>query len=281
MRFAAAPGASHTPCWYRRAVKAEISLALTLALGAAACGKTEPQQGAPAPAPPTASAATKPPEPAKKAAPCDAYDLWFGDELQGDTPEARRAAFVKVLRPWTSECRLTGIKSVCERAGCDEVVSDPIIESAAADPERKQLWKYRLDRNTEAVKIGRAQLEAVKKIVAYANSIRSAPRTSKYVPPGSSLDKIADGIANGNPCLTRMRADFDRIKVAMAELDAAASKATAGLIGLHMALAAAQSCVDCTDDRTTCDAMAEPVKNATDLVADIEKLMASDRAAVR
>jgi hypothetical protein len=215
------------------------------------------------------------------AAECDADKAWFADFPEEGMPdgfvEAHPAAFTKLLAKWTPECRAKAMTTLCATHGCDDLPSTQLIDAAATPDEKRAARTTRLTGNVEAVKRGRIHLAATQRLVNYALSIRNVPRPSSR---GKSDEEMAEDLANGNPCLDRMRNDFARIDAANAAIGNDLSSLPFGLVGLRSELMLTKSCVDCSNDRSSCDELREPLKDATELLADYDKLIASDRAAL-
>ena len=192
--------------------------------------------------------------------PCDAHARWFDHHLQG-TPEENRRAFVAELRAWSAECRSKAMRSECATR-CDAFVSDMILEAAADSTERLELLRWRVDRNKESVALGKDFLGRVRKLHDYAQSIRSSPR----------------GLSPA--CMTRMRADFDRIEVMKRETDEKLPLLPIGFVGVRVALSYAKGCLDCSDsNRFQCDDMNEELRSLVENLTHLEGIVAADEKA--
>lgn len=206
---------------------------------------------------------------------CDAQALWFGSTLPVD---GRADAFINTLRGWTPECRRKAFEGMCS-SGCSEVVTDKVI-AASTSAERSDLLMIRMTRNRRAAAIGRDLYSKVNAIAKYAKSIRGTPRGSAYHKPNASDYEYAAELVDGNPCLDRMRKDFTRIKDLSNELKAQLSSAPSGTVALTSALSFIRGCVDCSDDRSSCDLATEPLENVKENLAEVDKLIAADQRAI-
>jgi hypothetical protein len=243
------------------------------------------QEAAPAnekPPGPVSTASAKAPataeaDSARDAGACDAEALWFGDSLPvGD----RARAFTNLITTWTPECRYRALEAMCSPGGCDEVVTDKVIGAASAN-EKASLRGIRVTHNRAAVTVGRDLYGKVATLAAYARSIRGAPRGSAYNKRNATAEEMAEELAEGNPCLERMSTDFARIDEVEADIDQRLPRAPAGTLALKTVLAYVRSCVDCSDDRSSCGEIAEPLGDVRELMQSYDKLIASDRTGAK
>lgn len=102
-------------------------------------------------------------------------------------------------------------------------------------------------------------------VTTYARSITASPRQSAYN-HATTVEGMAEEIARGNPCITRLQKDFRQIEVLRTEV--ATAKQSMPSWGyydiLDDALVDAKLCVDCSDNRKPCQSMITQLKSADD-----------------
>jgi hypothetical protein len=228
------------------------------------------------PAPPPVPAPELPPAPP----PCDVHALWFGEGNEASAPfEDRRRAAVAAMSAWTPACRWAAHTESCKQ-GCDELLSDMLIDAARDTDEKRRLLAWRRDRNTESVAAARRLERKLSAFVSYALRIIDSPRMDDYS-TGTSVEAVARDIVNGNPCLVRMRADFVKLNELNAEIDASLALLPSGSIGLKSLTFQARSCVDCSNDRSLCRDMKPEFETFRENIAEAEKLVTADAARLR
>lgn len=218
--------------------------------------KCEAKRKAAAPAPLNAAPAAVPAAavPASAAKACDADALWF-DGGAGDAN-----GFEAVLHTWSPECRQEALRTECAHS-CDEVISDRIIAASGTPEEKGEAFRARMELNIAALSNARDFLRRAREIQHYALSIRGTPR---------SIDPA---------CMSRMRDDFARIDVLVA--DAKTLPIPLGGMSISLFAGSAKTCVSCGDDLASeCNDMAEPLKDMSDNLADLDKLVAHDKKAI-
>jgi hypothetical protein len=172
--------------------------------------------------------------------------------------------------------------TLCEY-GCgsgEDGISDVLVNASPTPAERQAVLKYRLDRNTIRAKKWRDLYARTKAIVDHALAIQSSTRSSAYTPPNPTAEQLAEQLANGDPCMQRMKADDAKIDPVEAELEREETmtwlKALvfAPLRGL---LGQAHSCGDCSDDRSACKSLRSDLKDAEKDLVEFEKRVAVDK----
>lgn len=256
-------------------------------LGMAVCSKMSRSASTPATpvAAPQQTAASLPvAAPAPPVPDCDANVLWFGVDgnvAPRGTEEQETARFMAAARSWPATCRKEALTTVCSR-GCDDLLSSMLIDAAASPEERKEATQFRRDHNTVAVKNGRALYVKAKAIVEYAMSIRRSPRASAYQKPHQTLEDMSSDLANGNPCIDRLRRDFARIDAFASEVDTSITETARGSCEALKSLTGyAKGCVDCSDDRDDCESMKEDLKTVDENLREDELVLAKDNAFLR
>lgn len=217
--------------------------------GSATAGPSEKPPAATAAAPTTNAAAA-----------CDANARWFDDHLTGDAA-ARRTAFVTELKSWSAECRRDAFQSECAK-GCDDIISGMLLEAAGPD-EKRELLRWRLEKNKRSLASARALLAKVKQLRTYAQSLAGSPRD---VSP---------------ECISRMRADFARIDALDKEIMAALPSLPQGFVGIRGTLVYAKGCVNCDEgSRWQCAELGGNIKLVDEVLASQQALVSQDEKAV-
>lgn len=213
---------------------------------------------------------------------CDAHALWFDrhpSRAGNGEPEERRRRFVEIVSHWTEECRENSIGAECLYR-CDDFISGMVIEAAATDQERTRLIARRLKGNKESAALGATILVEFRQLAAYAQRIRSSPRSSYYWRSTATLEEQAEQIANGNACLDRYRRDNTKLHALNAKLDEQLQALPVGFTTLSTAVGYLRSCLDCGDSRELCDDVAEVLDGAQETLAELRELIAKDEAAL-
>jgi hypothetical protein len=265
-----------------------IPMIVAVTLVAQACHRTESTQPPPpvSSLPPASSPSVAAPSPSANGtgnlAACNAHDAWFGTDGVGQgegRPEQNQAALILKMKEWSPQCRAAALQSECEKR-CDDFISGLILKATSTPSEKRELLRVRYRRNTQSVDAAMALMGKVMAFASYARSIISSPRSGAYQNPGASLDEQAQEIAGGNPCLTRMRADFARIDSLDQEVEAQLSALPIGFVVIRSTLSYAKFCVNCGSDRSSCKDMSDSIKDANEVIAEWKKLVASDRKAL-
>lgn len=214
--------------------------------------------------------------------PCDANALWFDRMSHEGEPEDNLARFTAWFAKRDASCRRTAMEGECTN-GCGDLLSDRLIAAANDPGEAGALRRFRLDQNEPLLKTSRELDKLVRAITDRASRLRTQPRNMPKIDRGMSDDEIAEQISSldSHPCIVRMRRDMKDIDDLLAKLKGRAPEMPAGLfLNYSAALGDARACLDCSDNRATCDDIAESLRNADEIIADLEKLVAADRKAL-
>lgn len=213
---------------------------------------------------------------------CDAHSLWFDgpDQVPEGTPEERRTQAVAIISQWSEDCRRLAFEKECALR-CDDFISGMIIDSAQTNNERASLTTTRLERNRASVAKGTSILGELRGLAAYAKRIHNSPRSSHYRNPNAGVEELAAAIASGNPCLVRMKGDFERLATFARKAEEAAPLLPIGFLTLSTEVAYLRSCLDCGDDRALCDELPEALKTADENLDAARKLVAFDERALK
>jgi hypothetical protein len=257
-----------------------------------ACGKSQAgTDTAPTTTPSETSAAAPPPA----VGPCDAEGVWSADFPEnGDDAAlaAHKRAVTQRIKAWIPECRKKALVALCQY-GCDsgdDAISDVLIDASPTPPEQQAALKYRLERNALRATKWRDLYSKTKGIVDHALAIQASPRSSTYAPANPTAEQMADQIANGDPCMRRMKVDDTKIYAIVDELDHEVDGVGRGdtvrflqapvVAPLRGLLTQAHSCGDCGDSRSSCKSLRSDLKEAEDELLAFEKQIASDKKQV-
>lgn len=187
--------------------------------------------------------------------------------LSGCTVEAARLQgktdndTIKIMARWSPECRWAAFDNGCQTR-CFEVLSDLIIKAAPPSESRK-IRQERLRRNTLSEQAGDDIVKQAKELHAYGQSIRNTPRNTDV------------------SCISRMRQDFARVDAFGAQVEQKLEVLPIGFVGLKSFASFMKNCLNCGEDRSSCDEAKEDLKIAQDNLKETKKLNALDTKALK
>jgi hypothetical protein len=107
------------------------------------------------------------------------------------------------------------------------------------------------------------------------------------MPANPTAEQIAEQIANGDPCMRRMKADDAKIYAIVDELDHEVDGVGGGdtvrflqasvVAPLRGILTQTHSCGNCGNDRSSCKSLRDDLKEAEEGLLEFEKQIASDK----
>ena len=260
--------------------------AFALCILICSCKRSEAERAAPDSSMPTATIPAASSEATvTDLPPCDAYKAWRADNPKGATwgdETARKeqyARFTVKLATWAPECRKTAMSGLCGMKGCDDMefaLADVLINAAADEVEKRGALQSRADYNVAAAARGRALEAKVKNLAGYALSILSSPRAKAYR-KARTVEGMSAEMAAGNPCWDRMKVDYARIDALDHEIDGALPTLPFESKEMGSALMGVKSCVDCSDDRSSCGEISANLKPIDDTFRKYEESAARDR----
>ena len=248
-----------------------------LALGVA-CSKPTPERSAQPKPSATVHASALPSAPSKTPPPaptCDGHSLWF-DSNWGGTPEQNQASFVSVVKSWSADCRMKAVELECGYC-CDDFITAMLIQGGSNVAAQRSLLRVRYDRNLACSSRAEEVFAKVKEITRYARSLIGSPRSSAYRNQNESLEDKAAHLVDGDPCIERMKREFERIRVLNSEVTSNLPKLPQGFVGLSSTLSFTQNCLNCADDRSPCEDMTQDLTTPAKILASHKKLVANDK----